>query len=612
MNMQLRPSYEAINNSAPSAFDVECSERLKKFMAEASPQFTPEETAHRMGILATLTAIFEDWVRSVCLSQGLPPEMAAAAGGKVYTSGSYRLGFNEKSMDLDVCCVAPKMVTRHDFFDSLKVILEDHDSVENLSAIESAAVPMIAFEFDGVDIDLLFATVPIDSIPRDWDINDDNVLRGVDVGTEKSLNGPRVTNLIERLVPHFDSFLQLVRCVRYWAKKRGLYANKMGYLGGVNWNILSAFICQLYPNAAPALLLERFFFILRDWKWPTPILLTPQYDAGLGLESWDPSYGANRFHTMPILTPAYPSMNSSFAVSPQTLEVMVEEMASALERVRGVLAAGGVGWEEVFSPTDFAIAHSRYLAVEIYVTNLPDNVMKDKYNSWTGFCESRLRKLIEYLSYLPVCRLRLLPAKHKLLTVTDAQNGEGLSYLVGFDVDRNRMQGGELHLTNKVEGFKEELYHGAARSGIITDDVTHKQLRVKIVSFTSYRELPEECFASLGGKEKAREMHKQLRAARKKAAAEAEGLAPSDASLQDSASTAASDAPGSAAGAKRGLDGEGAGGASQPAAKKAASGVNGNGNVPLQREQSMGNGELIDGVAGRSGTAAGTFKLNLQ
>ena len=92
--------------------------------------------------------------------------------------------------------------------------------------------------------------------------------------------------------------------MRYWAKKRGLYANKMGYLGGVNWNIMSAFICQLYPNAAPSLLLERFFFILRDWKWPTPILLTPQYDAGLSFETWDPSFGGNRFHCMPILTPA--------------------------------------------------------------------------------------------------------------------------------------------------------------------------------------------------------------------------------------------------------------------------------------------------------------------
>ena len=33
-----------------------------------------------------------------------------------------------------------------------------------------------------------------------------------------------------------------------------------------------------------------------------------------------------------------------------------------------------------------------------------------------------------------------------------------MSFLVGFDIDKARMQGGELHLTNKVESFKEELY----------------------------------------------------------------------------------------------------------------------------------------------------------
>jgi poly(A) polymerase len=213
----------------------------------------------------------------------------------------------------------PPQVTRYDFFDSLKAILEDHDSVENLSAIESAAVPMIAFEFDGVDIDLLFASVPLDALPKDWDINDDSVLRGVDLGTEKSLNGPRVTNLIEKLVPHFDAFVLVVRCVRYWAKRRGLYANKMGYLGGVNWNILCAFVCQLYPNAAPSLLLERFFFILSEWKWPTPIQITPQYDAGLGFETWEP-VGGNRFHTMPILTPACTSRSGC---EPSTSDLVV-------------------------------------------------------------------------------------------------------------------------------------------------------------------------------------------------------------------------------------------------------------------------------------------------
>ena len=578
--MSYRPSYEAISASAPSPFDLACSQKLHRFMAEASPQISQEEQLHRMNIIASLTAIFEDWVRSVCLSQGLPPDVAEAAGGKVFTSGSYRLGFNEKGMDLDICCVAPKQVSRIDFFDSLKAILEDHDSVENLTSIESAAVPMIAFEFDGVDIDLLFATLPLDSVPREWDINDDNVLRGVDVGTEKTLNGPRVTNLIEKLVPNFESFVSLVRCVRYWAKRRGLYANKMGYLGGVNWNILSAFICQLYPNAAPALLLERFFFILRDWKWPTPILLTPQYDAGLGFESWEPSVGNNRFHTMPILTPAYPSMNSSVAVSRQSLDVMQEEMASALERVRASLARDGEGWEDVFSPSDFAVAHSRYLAAEIYVTNVPDHLVTSHFNSWSGYVESRLRRLIEYLSYLPVCRLRLLPQKQPLLTVTDAQGGEGLAYLIGFDVDKDRLQGGELHLTNKVEQFKVELYQGATRSGIVNEEINHRHLRVKIVDFASYRQLPDACFKSLGGREAAKAAHKRLKAA-KKAADAAAGLT-ADPSQQSEA------VDGVASGTKRAAQDDTSGDAK--AAKVART------NVPLQKEQSMGDGEIIDGV----------------
>ena len=73
----------------------------------------------------------------------------------------------------------------------------------------------MTFDFDEVNIDLLFAAVPIDSVPRDFDINDDNVLRGVDQSTEKSLNGPRVTNMIQRLVPNYDSFLAVLRCVRW-------------------------------------------------------------------------------------------------------------------------------------------------------------------------------------------------------------------------------------------------------------------------------------------------------------------------------------------------------------------------------------------------------------
>lgn len=38
---------------------------------------------------------------------------------------------------------------------------------------------------------------------------------------------------------------------------RGLYGNVFGYLGGISWAILTARVCQLYPNAAPSILVRR-------------------------------------------------------------------------------------------------------------------------------------------------------------------------------------------------------------------------------------------------------------------------------------------------------------------------------------------------------------------
>ena len=98
--------------------------------------------------------------------------------------------------------------------------------------------------------------------------------------------------------------------------------------------------------------------------------------------------------------------------------------------------------------------------------------------SWTGYAESRLRRrgspcakihqiirrdsqsirrdapprrrLVDNLAYLPLSYIRLMPRKLPLLTVEGVGIDDGCCYVVGFDVDRNRMQGGELHLTNQA------------------------------------------------------------------------------------------------------------------------------------------------------------------
>jgi poly(A) polymerase len=274
----------------------------------------------------------------------LPQEVIDNAGGQLFTSGSYRLGVHEPGADIDTILVAPNMCTRQDFFgavleekedgtivrdpESLAERLRAHPDVTNFNPVEGAMIPLLTFDWEGVNIDLLFARLNSASVPPSLDIDNDSVLDGVDSATEKSLNGPRVTNLIAALVSgtpeRYQTFLTVVRCVRKWAKARGLYSNKSGYWGGVNINICVALTVQLYPCACPASLLRKFFLLFKTWRWPNPVMLTKPHDAGLGLPVWSPNLATSR-QVAPIITPAYPAMNSSVSISRQTNQIMLEE-----------------------------------------------------------------------------------------------------------------------------------------------------------------------------------------------------------------------------------------------------------------------------------------------
>lgn len=460
------------------------------------------------------------------MQKGVPEEMAADAGGQILVSGSYRLGVNEPGADIDTICVAPRHVTREDFFSSLKEIFLKHPKVSHLVAIEGAIVPLITFDYEEINIDLQIAILPRNSIPENLNILDDHVLVGVDPATEKSLNGPRVTELMIKLTPNRESFISVLRIVRRWAKRRGLYSNKMGYLGGVNWCILVCFINQLYPTAAPSTLLLRFFMVLNNWKWPLAIQLCKTHDANLGLEVWNANAGHNRYQVMPILTPAYPSMNSSFNVSTHSLSVMKEEFKRGLTIVQDVLSKGGSEWGPLFEPSEFFAVHQHYLAVEVYTEK------EDEEQAWCSFCESRMRKLVESLAYnQALCRLRVCTKKFPLsyviggeAPVGDQSNGQppaqttkfGACFYVGFDIDRRQLRSREVSIDNSVEYFKNnDLYRWNKRT---------PTMDVRVTSVV-WKSLPESVFEDMGGRAVARVARREFMKKKKEEEKKAEEAA---------------------------------------------------------------------------------------
>lgn len=87
-----------------------------------------------MGRVATLVKKF---VNKVSISRGLSESAAAAAGGKIFTFGSYRLGVHGPGSDIDTLCVVPKHVSREDFFEVFEHMLREFEGVSEVSVCRS-------------------------------------------------------------------------------------------------------------------------------------------------------------------------------------------------------------------------------------------------------------------------------------------------------------------------------------------------------------------------------------------------------------------------------------------------------------------------------------------
>lgn len=89
------------------------------------------------------------------------------------------------------------------------------------NALTGRYVPLIKMKVDGISVDLLFVALSgVDSVSETLDVLDDQLLRGLDEPSVRSINGVRVTERILQLVPHRGRFRTALVAVKYWARVR--------------------------------------------------------------------------------------------------------------------------------------------------------------------------------------------------------------------------------------------------------------------------------------------------------------------------------------------------------------------------------------------------------
>eukprot|EP01083_Nonionella_stella_P297860 1011277_1 len=396
--------------TGPSPTDIENEALLEKVLRSAGRlKENRLEAQQREYVLQELNEICQEWVQTSARKHNHPEEFVSNSKVRLYAFGSYKLDVHSLGDDVDLLCVGPRFLTRDMFFEELGPILTSNSCVTNFYSVPNAYVPVMTFKYNSIDIDLVYASLQIELLDSEWDINDDRNLRNLEQTSIVSLNGVRLAHKTLDLVPNKDVFRLSLRAIRYWAKQRGIYSNKLGYLGGVSWAILCGRVCQLYPNANASQIVQNFFLFYHIWNFGTPLKAITlcnivQHEDMPSVKVWDPNDQTAKYELMHIITPAFPAMNSTHNVSMSTFEVLKKEIARAFHMLsRAKNSLSGLNWAALFEANTFFMDHKNYIFVKACAP-------KKNVTEWSGLIESKIRSFVSSLeqysdvSVTPLCK----------------------------------------------------------------------------------------------------------------------------------------------------------------------------------------------------------------
>ena len=483
-------------NNFESAAETE--KRYARIPSERMPRFQQWRGLLTLGtrklVLKQIENIGHEFVRRVAREkEGHNQKLVKDAICRVFTYGSYRLGVHSPGSDIDTLVIAPKYCTLKDFFKHMSCCLRELSppgAIISLAEVPDAFVPIIKMVYSGIEIDLIFTRMAtLKQLPADpgWSMQDHNLLRGLNDIEVRAVNGARVNDEILTLVPEPSTFRLALRAIKLWAQNRAVYGNIVGFPGGIAWALMVARVCQLLPMAPSSVVVSKFFGVLEKWPWPQPVILKPVESGPLNLSVWNPK-GNKRDAAalMPVITPTYPSMNTTFNISWSTFTVLRKELDRAKE-ISAQIMEEKRSWNDLFEKHTFFTHDYRHY---LHVTTI--GLTKEDLKMWSGWVESRLRLLVQSLEKNPAIKLahpfvKGFSRKHQCFSdddIAQVQNGS-MAYLVeDSDVDKDdiKLAGGAKKdkVTETTADFKTEDGEDVKeKNGEPIDEAKHMPLPAK-------------------------------------------------------------------------------------------------------------------------------------
>ncbi|KAF8085143.1 hypothetical protein N665_0678s0003 [Sinapis alba] len=379
------PPYMAVTKEE----EEECSVSLRQLMVNEGLIPSPEDDKKRRIIIHKLQKIVVRWVKTVAWKRRLPQHHITSTNATLIPYGSYGLGVHGSDSDIDALCIGPFFATiSEDFFIDLRDLLKSRAEVSEVHCVKDAKVPLIRFKFDGILIDLPYAQLRVLSIPNNVDVLNPFFLRDIDETSWRSLSGVRANQCILQIVPSVELFQSLLRCVKLWAKRRGVYGNLNGFLGGVHMAILAAFVCGYEPNATLSSLVASFFNTFAYWQWPTPVVLLRDAYAAAGSPPG----------LMPIQLPCGGRQYCNSNVTRSTFYKIMSEFLRGHHLMKDYLKPS-FNWKSLFEPYPYATTYAWFVKIHLSASNQED--LSDWIEEVFGLCDPNPTEHVEICEKQP-------------------------------------------------------------------------------------------------------------------------------------------------------------------------------------------------------------------
>lgn len=307
--------------------------------------------------------------------------------------GSYGLGVWTASSDVDCLCLGS--ISPKTFFSlaAQRLRRAAPRGVKVLRRVNALSGTMLELEVLGVKMDLQYCASALiaQTWPRAMQLPAGSPVFSLPAQTLAKLKPARDLYYLRRTVPDPAAFRTAFYLVKTWAKQRGIYAARFGYLGGIHIAVLLSRVCKLLgrdrggtaASSAPAILVS-FFAHYSRFDWKRDMVFDPFFHARL-------RYVRTPREAMVVLGFHSPSLNVAMAASPPSVRTIAEEF----QRADRILSGPGAAWADFVGTADsgpgaFLRTYRSYVKIDVQFWG----VSLAKGSRYVGWLESKCVMLL--------------------------------------------------------------------------------------------------------------------------------------------------------------------------------------------------------------------------